>query len=256
MEDKATPARAVGPRVEPLLLTTVQVSTYLGGRLLTRASGFFFERGDRLFLVTSRHVVFDDATKHLPDEIAVEVHTAEGNLVRTGQVRLPLYRDARALWRQGEDGGGEIDVAVIELDRAALPESPVLAAFTPDHLLDSLDLAQVGTTLLLLGYPLGFHDTLHHLPVARDAIVASSFGLRFQGHGFFLTDARAHRGSSGGPVVMRVSQGRQLDCWKLLGVHSSRFDMGTRDRAQDDMLGLNAAWYADILMTLTAPTPA
>lgn len=256
MEDKVTPAPAVGPKVEPLLLTTVQISTYLGGRLLTRASGFFFERGERLFLVTSRHVVFDDATHHLPDEIAVEVHSAAGNLVRTHRVRLPLYRDARALWRQGEDSGGEIDVAVIEIDRAALPESPVLAAFTPAHLLESLDLAQVGTPLLLLGYPLGFHDTLHHLPVARHAIVASSFGLRFQGLGYFLTDARAHRGSSGGPVVMRVAPGRHLDSWMLLGVHSSRFDMGTRDRAEDDMLGLNAAWYADILMTLTAPPPA
>ena len=29
-------------------------------------------------------------------------------------------------------------------------------------------------------------------------------------------------------------------------------DMGTRDRQQDESLGLNCAWYADILMTLTA----
>jgi hypothetical protein len=28
-------------------------------------------------------------------------------------------------------------------------------------------------------------------------------------------------------------------------------DMGNRDLAQDENLGLNRAWYADILMTLT-----
>jgi hypothetical protein len=28
--------------------------------------------------------------------------------------------------------------------------------------------------------------------------------------------------------------------------------MATRDAAQDESLGLNCAWYADVLMTLTA----
>jgi len=46
----------------------------------------------------------------------------------------------------------------------------------------------------IVGFPLGFHDTLHHLPVVRQAALASSFGLRFPGNGYFLTDARTHRG--------------------------------------------------------------
>jgi hypothetical protein len=40
-------------------------------------------------------------------------------------------------------------------------------------------------------------------------------------------------------------------CWKLLGVHSARLDVGSRDIQLDEALGLNCAWYADILMTLT-----
>jgi hypothetical protein len=39
--------------------------------------------------------------------------------------------------------------------------------------------------------------------------------------------------------------------WALLGVHSSRIDMGSRDLQLDETLGLNCAWYADILLTLT-----
>jgi hypothetical protein len=39
--------------------------------------------------------------------------------------------------------------------------------------------------------------------------------------------------------------------WILLGVHSARFDVGTRDIELDEALGLNCAWYADILLTLT-----
>lgn len=39
--------------------------------------------------------------------------------------------------------------------------------------------------------------------------------------------------------------------WMLLGVHSARLDVGTRDLELDEALGLNCAWYADILLTLT-----
>jgi len=90
------------------------------------------------------------------------------------------------------------------------------------------------------------------LPVVRQASVASCYGVRFQGLGYFLTDARMHRGSSGSPVLARVepvTPGRPH--WCLLGVHSSRMVMATRDTALDESLGLNCAWYADVLMTLT-----
>ena len=85
----------------------------------------------------------------------------------------------------------------------------------------------------------------------RQASIASSFGLRFQGLGYFLTDARTHRGTSGAPVVMRDPTLAGPLPWKLLGVHSARLDMGGRDVVQDESLGLNCAWYADILLALT-----
>jgi hypothetical protein len=40
--------------------------------------------------------------------------------------------------------------------------------------------------------------------------------------------------------------------WKLLGVHSARMEMGGRSLPVEESLGLNCAWYADILLTLTA----
>ena len=238
--------------IEPLLLTTARVTTFDGERPLTGASGFFFERAGRLFLVTSRHVVIDEPSKHFPDRLEIELHTDARNLTRSIGLSVLLYLDGKSVWRQGKDAGGEIDVAVIELDRAALPQSVVLRCFTPAHLQRSLQEVEVGTSLLIVGFPLGFHDALHHLPVVRQAVIASSFGLRFQGLGYFLTDARTHRGTSGAPVVMRSpSTDGQLP-WKLLGVHSARMDMGGRDLQLDETLGLNCAWYADILLTLSA----
>jgi len=196
-------------------------------------------------------VVMDEPSKHFPDRIEIELHTDAKNLTQSIGLSMLLYRDGKSVWRQGKDSGGEIDVAVIELDRAALPKSVAMRCFTPAHLEHSLQEAEVGAPLLIVGFPLGFHDALHHLPVVRQAVIASSFGVRFQGLGYFLTDARTHRGTSGAPVVMRSpSTDAQLP-WKLLGVHSASMDMGDRDLKLDESLGLNCAWYADILLTLT-----
>jgi hypothetical protein len=237
--------------IEPLLLTTVRVSTFDDKRPLTASSGFFFERDGRLFLVTSRHVVIDRPSKHFPNRIEIDLHIDGKNLTRSMKLSVMLYVEGKSVWRQGSDTGGEIDVAVIELDRTALPPSVMLRCFTPSHLQHSLEEVEVGTSLLIVGFPLGFHDVLHHLPVVRHAVIASSFGLRFQGLGYFLTDARLHRGTSGAPVVMRSPSSDAHLPWKLLGVHSARVDMGGRDLQLDETLGLNCAWYADILLTLT-----
>jgi len=240
--------------IESLLLTAARVTTFEQQQVLTNASGFFFERDDRLFLVTSRHVMIDEPSKHFPDRMEIELHTDPDNMASSTGFSIPLYRKGKSIWRQGLDTAGEIDVAVIEIERDVLPEKTVYRAFTPAHLHDPLDQVEIGTSLLVVGFPLGFHDTLHHMPVVRQAVVASSFGLRFQGNGYFLTDARTHRGTSGAPVVLRATGQEPVPGdlpWILLGVHSARLDVGTRDLELDEALGLNCAWYADILLTLT-----
>ena len=242
------------PLIEPILLTAVQILTFNGPQKLTNASGFFFQREERLYLVTSRHVMSDEISKHFPNRIEIELHTNPENYSQSVGFSMPLYKNGKSLWRQGRDSGGDIDVAVIEIDRGALPANIVYRAFTPNHLQESLEQIEVGTGLSVIGFPLGFHDALYHMPVARYAVVASSFGMRFQGMGFFLTDARTHRGTSGAPVVLRTTTEHSAlgDLqWILLGIHSARMDMGSRDAEVDEVLGLNSVWYADILMTLT-----
>ena len=241
--------------IEPLLLCVTRIDTFAGNTALTNASGFFFARDERLFLVTSRHVLHDPASDHQPDRIEIELHLDEDNVARSTGFSIPLYRQRRSVWRQGEDAAGAVDIAVVEIERRALPPTALYRAFTPAHLVGGDEVVEIGTPLLIVGFPLGFHDTLHHMPVARHAIVASAFGLRFQGEGYFLTDARTHRGTSGAPVVARVAADERATGdlrWRLLGIHSSRLDIGDRDRKLDEALGLNCAWYADIVLTLTA----
>lgn len=235
------------------LFGVTRVLTFAGTRGLTSASGFFFEREGRLFLITSRHVLHDAPSDHAPDRIEITVHTDTRDLTQLATLSILLYRERRAAWHQARDSGGEVDVAALALDRDAMPHAAVVRAFGPQHLALGDDLFELGARLAIPGFPLGFFDTVHHLPVVRQAGLASCYGVRFQGQGYFLTDARMHRGSSGSPVLARAEGGRPG--WRLLGVHSSRMDMATRDAAQDESLGLNCAWYADVLMALTEPTP-
>lgn len=245
---------------DPILLTTLRLFTFAGQSHLTNASGFFFERGTDLFLVTSRHVLLDADAGHIPDRISIELHIDPQNLARSTDFSMPLYRDGFPLWRVAVDGGGEVDVAVIPIERNVLPKPILYRSFTGENIAGDQDHLEIGSGLMVVGYPLGFHDTLHRVPVVRHAALASSFGLRFQGKGYFLTDARTHRGTSGAPVVMPVDHrnvsrraGLKGLPWLLLGVHSSRLDLGSRDQDLDEALGLNCTWYADVLLVLTAP---
>ena len=79
--------------IESLPLAVTHVTTMLGERTLTNATGFFFERDGRLFVVTSRHVVLDDASKHYPDRIEIELHVNAQNLGETVQIGRASCRE-------------------------------------------------------------------------------------------------------------------------------------------------------------------
>lgn len=246
-----TPAGAV----EAILLTTTRIAVFAGSCALTNESGFFFRRGDRLFLVSNRHVFAEAASSCFPDRIEIGLHSDARDLTRLAVLSLPLYRNDLGQWREATDSGGMVDVAAIEIPPASLPAGAVLQAFDETHLEARDEDVSIGDALTIAGFPIGFHDTIHHLAVARSASIASAYGIRFQKQGCFLTDARTQRGSSGAPVVRRRRRGRSSTSspsWQLLGVHSNRMDMRGRGQIHDESPGLSRAWYADVLMTLTA----
>jgi S1-C subfamily serine protease len=245
--------------IESVMLAVTPVKTFAGVQPLTDASGFFFRAEDRLYLVSNRHVFEDRASDHFPDRVEILVHTDARDLTRNTVCRLPLYSNGLAVWRHARDTGGEVDVAVLEIADGALPEAAVVNSFDASDIESRGERVMVGDSLSVIGFPLGFHDTVHRLAVARNASIASAYGIRFQTQGYFLTDARTHRGSSGSPVLRRRADvdaaGTSSGLWQLLGVHSTRMDMRTRDATQDESLGLNCAWYADVIKALVSSSP-
>ncbi|MEZ5450846.1 MAG: serine protease [Thiolinea sp.] len=246
--------------IESILLAVANICSWQGNQQLSSASGFYFERDQQLFLITNRHVVRDEASGHEPDRLEITLHSDPDNIAATTQYSILLYdAQGKALWREATDSAGTVDVVALAIDNEAFPAETRFAAFTPDDLPADLENIEVGESVRVVGFPLNFQDRLHNLPVMRHAIVASSFSLRFQGNGYFLTDSLLHRGSSGSPVVMRTDpkvSGRDHFPWRLLGVHSARLDSANQEAGEDERLNLFVAWYADVLMTLTADSEA
>jgi S1-C subfamily serine protease len=242
--------------VDTLLLTTARVTTYAGAHGLIQANGFFYRRGDRLFLVSNRHVFGGAESGRLPDRLEIRVHTDMQDLARYATVSLPLHRDGRAQWREATDHGGGTDVAAMHIPADALPPDVVLQAFDETDLEARDEEVAIGDALTIAGFvpAPGFQDVMELLAVARSASVASSYGVRVQQQGFFLTDAHTHQRCNGSPVVRRRPPGSVTSTkpsWRLLGVHSAGMGVRTREQAHDECQGLNRAWYADVLPALT-----
>lgn len=253
VERSVHPFRSEMPAtVDPLLLKTTRITTFAAGQVLTSASGFFYRRGERVHLISNRHVFADAENAHHPDSVEIGVHTDAQDLTRHAVLTLPLWRDGRPLWSEFSDSGDVVDIAALEIPASRWPVGAAPTAFDETHLEARNEQVALGDALVIAGFPLGFFDTVFHLAVARSATIASAYGVRFQGRGYFLTDARTHRGSSGSPVVRRrLHDGESSPSWQLVGVHSTRMDMRNRDHSQDESLGLNCAWYADVLPALT-----
>ncbi len=239
--------------IEPVFYSTFLIRTFEGSQPLTNATGFLYRRKERLFLVTSNHVVIDRESKHFPTSLSIDFHTNTVDLTAYVSFSIPLYRNGKSLWRGALDSAGIVDVAVIEIDQPALPRGAHFKAFNEANISSLNTPVNIGASLMTLGYPMGFHDQLHRLPVARQASLASAYGVRFQGQGFFLVDAWTHRGLSGAPVLFRLDEPPENSDlpWFVLGIHSARLEAGSREPEHDEVLGLNAVWYADILQTLT-----
>ena len=219
------------------------------------ATGFFYARqkDESYFLVTNRHVVEDqDHPRIRFDALRLALHTDANDVRKNGSIDLPLYEGNNRLWRSFDDPG--IDIVALPLDKSAI-HGFIIQAFSSSVLPPSDLQIGIGEDVLVIGYPLGFHDDVHNLPIFRNASVASVYPVPFKGKPFFLIDARLHPGTSGSPVVLKPStvlkKGGGLSFMSapvtyLLGINSGEW------KVRDEGLGLNAVWFASLVNELTS----
>lgn len=240
------PSATAPSGLDPLLLTATRVSAFVGATLLCRHTGFFFRRGDQLFLVSTREALVGHQGTPPPDRIDIRLPAdAQGET----SLSLSLPTGASGGHRRCR-GASEVDVAVMALDPAELPASAMLLAFDESHLESRGEGVGVGDPVSTVCLSLVDAAQARHNPIARSGAIASSYGLRFEDTASFLTDMHSHPESGGSALVRRRTVGRTgkgLEGWQLIGIHSHDA-VTSREGARPV---LYRAWYADILMAMS-----
>lgn len=248
--------------IDSMFLRVAKILTFAGGQALTNATGFFYLQDRFLYLVTSRHVVIDEKNRHYPDRVNVSLHRSVACLVDRSELSIPLYADGIPQWYQhcDQQTGIIADVAAVAINDSGVLAAHAVTTFSRDDVVMPESVLPLGQDVLILGFPLGFHDTLNNLPIVRSATMASSFSHPFKGEPYFLTDARLHRGMSGSPVIAKLPAGNNDEragepVWRLLGIHSSALEVSDRDPRHDERLALNTSFYASLLPELLPDPP-
>lgn len=257
-------APVMGQQVEldPASLMTTPIVLMNGSQRVSQGTGFFFAsttadgKADTVFLVTNYHVV----TGHAPlstqpktgDRIWFVLHEDPADLTRVRPVELPLYdRDGGPVWVTNEAHPAADIVLVPLAPRVYAGLAPLV--FTEAHTRTDIKIRPTsGATLL--GYPFGFYDQKHFLPVWKTGHVASEPNVDFEGRPAFLVDVSAFPGMSGSPVlavangVYETEDGtlRSGRLWRLLGVFSSMPVAGDRETN----LQLGYVWKAALIADL------
>ncbi|MFH1870052.1 MAG: serine protease [Pseudomonadota bacterium] len=239
--------------VNEILLTVTLIVQLVAGKPVGTATGFFYSRGDDLFLVTNRHVVKDDDKKVYPDTLRLRLHTDANDVTKSTELDVPILNKGAPLWKT-HPKHTVADVALIRLDRASLLKRFVVKAWARDSFLPADLLLAPGEDVFIMGFPRGFHDSHHNLPILRDAMIASAYRVPFLNNPLFLTDANLHPGTSGSPVITKPksawvdTKGNTRivtgTVYYLVGVHSGTISPSITG-GQD--IGLGAAWYAELL---------
>lgn len=219
--------------------------------ILGSATGFFYEDNGKRFLVTNRHVVIDEEKQLYPDGLVIQVHTDRTEAPPCREIMLPLYDEGnKPLWLEHPKSNQEnrIDVVVLEIGQE-LKQSDFITFWNVVNFISAEAQLAQGASLNVIGYPLGFYDTVNNLPITRSGSVASPFWTHFRGQPLFLIDANLHAGTSGSPVILPSSRVPPISeipnerfPYTLLGINSGEY-LG---------LGLNAVWYAYLLLDIVS----
>lgn len=248
------PDRGVDP-----LYTTVTPILYPDSS--AHATGFFYTELDDteseevdldsagIYLVTNHHAVADENGNPISDSIRIMTRPDSQDLTNLQYHDITLESDdGEQQWLEHPQGS-EIDVVAVPLN-IDLDGTGTRVISNQLRLPDNIKI-QFGQEAAVLGYPIRGQSP--YLPIARNAMIASSYGVPFQGLPCFATDADMHSGTSGSPVLTRPSalqqttEGFQLGTQKMffLGVHSAT--MQSDHEPEEGPLNINVTWYAELL---------
>jgi len=251
------------PSVDSIYLSTTLVHRFSGNDSKGTATGFFFQsKQGSIYLVTNKHVIYGD---NFPDEnaapeidkIKLILHINKNNLSQNEEVTIGLFKKNVKLWK--EHPRKDIDIVCIPLN---LDRNKFIFAVVDASLLDTSNIKIGIEKIFVMGYPYGWYDSLHNLPITRIGHLSSPFGVPFHGNPFMLGDVETHPGMSGSPVFMHLVDYITVDNGKstrhmgqskiiLLGVYSGQPKWEYKNQKTGELIkiphSLSVIWFGDLI---------
>lgn len=272
-------------------ITTIIESSFIkdGQSYHSQGSGFYYNQVspydpsksgaqwyqiNKFWLVTNRHVVLPkiDEVEYVPEKFSFSIREDINGVIEWKPIILNKSQLLSSLKLHKEK---EIDVAVIDISpyikeivNDISKNSDSQNIYLPTQLTNmnlpenqplSID---VTSDIIVASYPKGFYDQLNKFPIVKSGIVASGWGLNFNGLPMFQIDSQLFPGSSGGLVISKPTNIAMIDGelkynqtkqFVLLGVYSGEFkwyeniDIGGNIVRMGNSYGLGNVWYSHLI---------
>jgi hypothetical protein len=206
------------PKIHRLSLATTYLETYVVRHdgvheFRSFATGFFVQKGSKLYLASNWHVFTgldpaDTTQSHLkgpPHYIKATVRSKDGKSLSA--LSFPLYSATwMPQWLEHPEGPA-VDLAILELPSEVQERFQISAI---SSLVDQRDInAAISRDVFILGYPFdrahfsqSFRDARgHHLPIWKRGSIASEPDNPLGGR-VILIDSLSRPGMSGSPIVI------------------------------------------------------
>lgn len=232
-------------------------------------TGHYWREIMETWLVTNRHVLLPkiDETECIPESITFHMRAIEGENVEWDPIeiysseikqRLKLHQELTvdiAILRIGDLVTKQINTGRKYMNWSAVSEEdlPKNSGIT----------AEVADDVIVVGYPRGFYDRKNIYPIVKSGIIASRWGMKFNGKPIFLIDSKLFPGSSGSIVITKPAaspvdegplKGYRETQFAFLGVYSgspivqtSSIDLGDFTITRKDSCDLGAVWYGELI---------
>jgi len=251
------------PSVDSIYLSTTLIEMFSNNEPKGNATGFFFQNNQGLvYLITNKHVIYgnnfsDVNSSPTIDKIKLTIHTNKNNLAQNEDVMIHLFKEGEKVWN--EHSVKDVDIICIPLN---LDRSKYIFAVADENLLDASNLKIGFEKIFVMGYPYGWYDSLHNLPITRIGHLSSPFKVPFHGKPFMLGDVETHPGMSGSPVFMHLVDYVTVDEGKtirhlgqskiiLLGVFSGQPRWEIKDEKTNEVItvphSLSIIWFGDLI---------
>lgn len=161
------------------------------------------EQSFRLFVVTNRHVFYNDKNKQFVREVLLRFNTTD-NKSHHFKVNL-LNADNKPIWSMHKNE--KVDLAVLPINAGAISDAKIdFYFFRENDLFFAKDFSSknvsTGDGLFVLGFPMSISGRAKNFVIVRQGIIARVDEEVLE-EGFYYIDASAYPGNSGGPVIVK-----------------------------------------------------